>query len=206
MLVLCRKWKCWSLSCVRFFVAPWVVACQAPLSMALPRQEHWSGLPYPSPGDLPNPGIEPGSPALQRDSLLSYQSSPLFFLRMHVKNHVNNCVNISFQSRNIKLFTPCTYMNCLYTSVYNTFVSRVFPVICFRKQKVNVSILWNYIQGLTGLGAKHFIIHYTIYIFRTKANIIKSIKIDKKDTNAIYFGQNFRCVFFSSLSPLLQKL
>ena len=46
------------------FVTPWTVACQAPLSMRFPGQEYWSGLPFPSPGDLPNPGIEPKSPAL----------------------------------------------------------------------------------------------------------------------------------------------
>ena len=51
-----------------------VVACQAPLSMGFPRKEYWSGLPFPSPGDLPDPGIEPGSPALQADSLLSEPS------------------------------------------------------------------------------------------------------------------------------------
>ena len=50
-------------------VTPWTVAHQAPLSMGLSRQEYWSGLPFPSPGDLSNPGIEPGSPALQADSL-----------------------------------------------------------------------------------------------------------------------------------------
>ena len=48
---------------------PWTVACQAPLPMGFSRQEYWSGLPFPSPGDLPNPGIEPRSPALQADSL-----------------------------------------------------------------------------------------------------------------------------------------
>ena len=48
---------------------PWTVACQAPLSMEFSRQEYWGGLPFPSPGDLPNPGIEPGFPALQADSL-----------------------------------------------------------------------------------------------------------------------------------------
>ena len=48
---------------------PWIVACQAPLSMVFSRQEYWSGLPYPSPGDPPVPGIEPRSPALQADSL-----------------------------------------------------------------------------------------------------------------------------------------
>ena len=51
------------------FVTPWTVACQAPLSMGFSRQEYWSGLPFPSLRDLPNPGIKPESPALQVDSL-----------------------------------------------------------------------------------------------------------------------------------------
>ena len=45
-------------------VTPWIVACQAPLSTGFSRHEYWSGLPFPSSGDLPNPGIKPGSPAL----------------------------------------------------------------------------------------------------------------------------------------------
>ena len=49
----------------------WTVAHQAPLPRGVSRQEYWSGLPFPSPGDLPNPGIEPGSHALQADSLLT---------------------------------------------------------------------------------------------------------------------------------------
>ena len=53
-------------------VTPWTVALQAPLSMGFPRQEYWSGLPFHSPGDLPDPGMEPRSLALQADSLLSY--------------------------------------------------------------------------------------------------------------------------------------
>ena len=52
-------------------VTPWTVARQAPLSMRFSRQGYWSGLPFPSPGDLPNPGIEPRSPALQADPLLT---------------------------------------------------------------------------------------------------------------------------------------
>ena len=51
--------------------ASWTVARQSPLSMGFPRQEYWSGLPFPSPGDLPDPGIEPRSPALQAGSLPS---------------------------------------------------------------------------------------------------------------------------------------
>ena len=60
-----------SLSHVRLFATPWSVARQAPPSMGFSRQEYWSGLPFPSPGNLPDPGIEPGSPALQADALLS---------------------------------------------------------------------------------------------------------------------------------------
>ena len=64
-----RKVK--SLSHVQLFVTPWTIACQAPPSMGFSRQEHWSGLPFPSPGDLPDPGMDPGSPALQEDPLPS---------------------------------------------------------------------------------------------------------------------------------------
>ena len=50
-----------SLSHVQLFATPWTIACQAPLSMGFPRQEYWSGSPFSSPGDLPNPEIEPES-------------------------------------------------------------------------------------------------------------------------------------------------
>ena len=53
------------------FAIPWTVAYQAPPSMEFSRQEYWSGLPFPSPGDLPDPGTESRSPALQADTLLS---------------------------------------------------------------------------------------------------------------------------------------
>ena len=53
------------------FLTLWTAACQPPLSLEFSRQECWSGLPLPSPGDLPDPGIEPGSPTLQADSSLS---------------------------------------------------------------------------------------------------------------------------------------
>ena len=69
-----------SLSCVLLLVTLWTVAHQAPLSMGFSRQEYWSGVPFPSPGDLPNPGIEPMSLALQADSLqLSHWRSPLIY-------------------------------------------------------------------------------------------------------------------------------
>ena len=59
------------LSHIQLFVTSWTVALQAPQSMRFPREEYWSGLPCPPPGDLPNPGMEPRSPALQADALLS---------------------------------------------------------------------------------------------------------------------------------------
>ena len=65
------KLKVKSLSRVRLFATPWTVAHQAPLCMGFSRQEYWSGLPFPSPADLPDPGIEPGTPAFQADSLTS---------------------------------------------------------------------------------------------------------------------------------------
>ena len=65
------KVKVKSLSRVQLFATLWTVAYQASPSMGFSRQEYWSGLPFPSPGGLPNPGIEPRSPTLQADSLLS---------------------------------------------------------------------------------------------------------------------------------------
>ena len=64
-----RKVKVKSLSRVRLFATPWTVAHQAPRSVGFSRQEYWNGLPFPSPGDLPDPGIEPRSPALQAAAL-----------------------------------------------------------------------------------------------------------------------------------------
>ena len=64
------------------FATPWTAAHQAPLSIRFSRQGYWNGLPFPSPGDLPNPGIEPRSPALQADSLPTELRGKLqYFLR-----------------------------------------------------------------------------------------------------------------------------
>ena len=75
--------------------APWTVPRQAPLSVGFSRQEYWSGLPFPSPGDRLHPGIEPGSPALRADSLPTELSGNitegslqfLITLDMHVLSH-----------------------------------------------------------------------------------------------------------------------
>ena len=65
------KVKVKSLSCVRLFATPWTKVHQAPPSMGFSRQEYWSGLPFPSPGNIPDPGLEPRFPSLQADTLTS---------------------------------------------------------------------------------------------------------------------------------------
>ena len=79
------------------FVTPWTIAYHAPLSMEFSRQEYCSGLPFRFPGDLPDPGIESGSPALQADSLpfeppgntFSISNVIFFFLFVNVVNHTD---------------------------------------------------------------------------------------------------------------------
>ena len=78
-------------------VTPWTIAHQAPLSMGFSRPGYWSGLSFPFPGDLPNPGIEPGSSALQADSLLlSHQGSPKSLLFMAKLGHCISCFTLKF--------------------------------------------------------------------------------------------------------------
>ena len=71
-------WKCWSFSCFLLFVTQWTEAHQAPLSVEFSRQEYWSGLSFPSKGDIPHLRIEPGSPTLQQIFYhLSHQGSQI---------------------------------------------------------------------------------------------------------------------------------
>ena len=84
---------------VRLFVTPWTVTCQAPLSMEFSRPGYWNGLPFPSPGDLPNPGIKPMSRTLQVDSLPAEpQGKPKYvclFYYCYVK-YLSNCLFFFF--------------------------------------------------------------------------------------------------------------
>ena len=81
-----------SLSCVQLFATPWTVAYKVPPSMEFSRQEHWSGLPFPSPGDLPDPGVEPVSPTLQADAFtcLSHQGSSSQVLKVRMLHLLDN--------------------------------------------------------------------------------------------------------------------
>ena len=83
-----------SLSCVQLFATPWTVAHQALPSMEFSRQQYWSGLPFPSPGYLPDPGIEPRSPTLQADSLSSEPPENLVTEKYAKFSHLT-CVRFS---------------------------------------------------------------------------------------------------------------
>ena len=78
--------RCQSFSRFRLFEAPWTVALKVPLSLGFSRQEYRMGLPFPSPGDRPNPGIEPRSPILQADSLLSDPSGKPMYPYLSTSN------------------------------------------------------------------------------------------------------------------------
>ena len=99
---------------VWLFATPWTVACQAPLSMEFSRQEYWSALPFPSPGDLPNPGIEPRSPVLQADSLPSKPASPI---KYGERNQINRTkMPLYFQTQPLLPDSE----TCLYTGWQHT--------------------------------------------------------------------------------------
>ena len=81
------------LSRVQLFTTPWTVAYQAPQSMEFSRQDYWSGLPFPSPADLPNPGIEPESPAQQADALPSEPGNLMFLQQLESQlSSVQKCL------------------------------------------------------------------------------------------------------------------
>ena len=92
------KVKVKSLSHARLFATPWTVAHQAPPSMGFSRQEYWSELPFPSPGDLPNPGIEPRSPALQAEVLTSEPPGKPFKSEVSSKYYLNYRWNFWYSS------------------------------------------------------------------------------------------------------------
>ena len=102
-------------NCVWLFVTLWTVACQAPLSLGFSRQEYPNGLPFPFPGDLPNLGIEPWSPALQADSLPSeppgkpfdsiiWTLNPVMFNSAQPWNfHLHRPINIFLKTKSLRL-------------------------------------------------------------------------------------------------------
>ena len=135
------RWWAWVLSHVQFFETPWTVAHQTPLSMGFSRQEYWSGLPFLSPGELPNPGIEPRSPALQAETLTS--QPPGWVQISALKSYRWAEQKEAWTTRKIimDLSQTCPYSLWSCTSCHQvTFfsgVSRIFLCLLYRK-----SLLW----------------------------------------------------------------
>ena len=117
-----------SLSRVRLFATPWTVAYQAPPSMGFSRQEYWSGLPFPSPGDLPGPGIEPRSPAFQADTLTSEPPGKPWYCQIFFYSRETLFCAYSSEMRELlksqeyvpRKIQPASCIRCLHASLYTS--------------------------------------------------------------------------------------
>ena len=109
-----------TLSRVQLFATLWTVACQIPPSMEFSREEYWSGLPFPSPGDLPDPGIEPGSPTLRAEFFLPFKPPGSAALNVSDSAMATGLGKVSFHSnteegqcqRMFKLLCNCAHFTC----------------------------------------------------------------------------------------------
>ena len=127
-LSLSKMWTCWSLSRVQLFVTPQTVACQAPLSVECSRQEYWSGLPFSSPGDLPDPGIEPRVSCIAGWFLIWCTREALLFpkprsILYYVKQHKDIDSQCQCRSKR-KSYYPVLFhwiLNCIFLSLFGLF-------------------------------------------------------------------------------------
>ena len=120
-----------SLSHVRLFAAPWTIAYQASPPVGFSRQEYWRGLPFPSPGDLPDPGIEPGSPTLQADTLPSEppgKSSLSPVIHKKFQNKLYQCHSNS----NINFVKPTIPLPCFLSLTLSSFSLRKYSQCCVK--------------------------------------------------------------------------
>ena len=120
MLMLSRL-----LSCVRLFATPWTIAHQAPLSMGFSRQEYWSGLPFPSPRDLPKPGIKPRSLALQADVLTSKPAGKP--ADIHIFSSMNS--NNQSSGNDAKILDK-SFSNQSFTTYYQKLKNQNIQIMC----------------------------------------------------------------------------
>ena len=131
------------LSSVQLFVTLWTITRQASLAMGLSRQEYWSGLPFPPPGDLPNPGIEPRSPALQAHSLPTESHGKPSLCRTSMQiSHNYICI---YMNTYIHLYLstpiPALYMSPCVRAPFFCSSSSLLLVIYSTHDRIYVSIL-----------------------------------------------------------------
>ena len=130
-----------SLSHVWLFETPWTVVYQAPRSMGFSRQEYWSGLPFPSPGDLPDPGIEPKSLALQADALPS--ELPGKSLRLGDEKSYRR-VSITNPNEPSFVYSKMTFLSSYLTG--NLFKVSVFPESPFLFSFSSIVVPYNLLE------------------------------------------------------------
>ena len=126
-----------SLSCVRLFATPWTVAYQGPLSMGFSRQEYWSGLPFPSPGYLPNPGIEPRSSTLQADPLPSEPPGKPEVVHKSLYHHFNQYRAHS----KLPSFIPGIFNLCLFLLLLVNIARKLTSWLTFSKNQCALILL-----------------------------------------------------------------
>ena len=130
------------LGCVHLFATPWTIAPQAPLFMEFSRQEYWSGLPFPFPGDLPDPGIESESPALHTDSLLS---EPPGKLQCQLYHHSYNKGSSITEIRYVVIFLSVRTAVSINKTLSKSFLKWNF----FKNRKISFAIIFQ-LNNLSG--------------------------------------------------------
>ena len=110
---------------------PWSVACQAPLSSGFPRQEYWSGWPFPSPGDLPDAGLEPRSPAIQADSLQIYGFFTESPGKPYVTINLHNVIMVLLSLSNIRMSRVFILCVCVCVCFWQVGVEGTLHIILF---------------------------------------------------------------------------
>ena len=134
------------LSRVPLFATPWTVARQAPQSKGFSRQEYWGGLPFPSPGDLPDPGMEAGSPALQADALPSESSGKQCTQRKGA-NFFSPCCMLSFllpfKKSYLEVLQKFITLDCLFS--HNDIKQRKHAFFVFLKALSQLCFTWSVI-------------------------------------------------------------
>ena len=120
------------LSCVQLFATPWTVARQAPLSMEFSRLLYWSGLPFPPPEYLPDPGIKPGSPALQADFLMVWTTG-----EAHIRK-IANSISVSLKKITSFAWTLQTFvLSCMSVSQRILFSCAIWSLVMDEKKQQN---------------------------------------------------------------------
>ena len=155
-------------------MTPWTVAYQAPLSMGFSRQEYWRGLPFPSPGDLPDPGIKPRSPALQADALPSEPPGKPYSFRIWTNFVVTTLFNFhgilvlwSIQAYQWWIYFMKTIAFKIQIWCFKNWEHTVFPGGSVIKNLPAMQKMWTWSLGWENSLEKEMATHSTIFAWES---------------------------------------